>query len=100
MSKKPKKHPEGDLYLLQATWQDRERNYQHRMIHTRAPSVEAMFEILAKEHPEWATTDDYTAVGDIDGCYTSVTVFKTEWMDCDSWKRWRNKKQKQRREQR
>lgn len=94
-----KKHPEGDLYLLQATWQDSDRTYRHRLIHTRAKSVDAMFEILAKEHPEWGTTDDYTTVGEIDGQYASVTVFKTEWMDDRAWKRWRNKKQKQRRHQ-
>lgn len=85
------------LYLLKATWQDEDQKYRHRLIHTRAPSVEAMFEILAKEHPEWETTGDYTEIGEIDGQYASVTVFETVTMDDRSFRKWVNEKQAQRR---
>jgi len=90
---------EGDLYLLQATWQERNHEYRHRLIHTRAKSVEEMFEILANEHPEWGATDDYTTVGEIYGRHTSVTVFKTVSMDSDSWRPWVGKRRMQRREE-
>lgn len=98
MTKKLKDR-EGDLYLLQATWQDERRDYRHRNLFTRAKSVEAMFEILAKEHPEWGTTDDYTKVGEINGQFSSVTVFKVEWSDDRSWRDWVHKCQAERREQ-
>lgn len=94
-----KKHPEGDLFLLQAIWQDSEKNYRHNNIFTRAHSVEEMFEILAKCYPNWSTTNDYTEVGEIDGHWTTVTVFKVEWSDSDSWRRWVDKKQEKRRKQ-
>ena len=94
-----KKHNEGKLYLLQASWMDESREYRHRLIHTRAHSVEGMFEILADEHPDWATNDDYTAFGKIGGRHTSVTVFETVSMDCDSWRLWVRKQQADRREQ-
>jgi len=94
-----KNHKEGKLYLLQATWQDESRAYRHRLMHTRAHSVEELFESLAAENPEWATTDDYTTFGEIKGYHTSVTVFETVSMDCQSWRLWVRKKQEDRREQ-
>jgi hypothetical protein len=94
-----KKGFDGDLFLIQAIWQDDRSTYRHNNIFTRAESVEAMFEILAKSHPEWSTTDDYTKIGEIDGHWTSVTVFKVEWSDDRSWRDWVNKKQDERRAQ-
>lgn len=87
------------IYLLNATWQDERGDYHHRMLHTSANSVEEMFEKLAKEYPEWKTTNDYTKVGEILGFFTSVTVFETVSYDDRSWWDWKRQKQLERRDQ-
>jgi len=87
------------VYLLKATWQDEKGEYHHSFIHTSAASVEELFEVFAKSYPEWATTDDYTKVGEILGFFTSVAVFETVNYDDRSWWDWKRHKQLERRDQ-
>ena len=91
----------GDLYLLIATWQNESNEYRKRCIHTRASSPEEMYEIWAKENPEWRTCQDATQWGDKDlKHWTSVHVYKTcAYYPDDRWHRWRREQREKREEE-
>lgn len=81
---------EGDLYLLEATWQNDAGKYEKRCIFTRATRVEELFESLAKEHPEWDAVKSPYDWGNINPTRgtTSVCVYKVETCDNTSWGMW------------
>jgi len=68
--------PKGGIFLLHAVWQNKKREYQHRVVVSRCEKPEDMMLSFAKERKEWTTTTDPYDVGWIDGHLASVTVFK------------------------
>jgi len=87
-----------NIYVLIATWQDETREYKKRVIQSEADSIEEMYELFAKEHPEWDTCKKSFDWGEVDLIYyTNVSVFKVSECYYDrSWKAWRDKKRKKR----
>lgn len=86
---------EKGLYLLHAVWQDKHRNYRHRVVHSTG-TPEEMCASFFRERKEWIDCPAEELGWANKNSLVSVTLFKTVSMDDTSWKKYLKKAQKKR----
>ena len=86
---------EIDIYLLHAVWQDKNRNYCHRVIHSQG-TPESMCDSFFRERKEWADCPPDELGWMNNSSLVRVTLFKTASMDDKSWNTYLKKARKKR----